>query len=150
MIAGRIACRVLLLAVIALACAACGAATPSTPSAPRPLSKRVYVERLNAAQESAPAVFADISQATRNPRRAAPHLAAIDALIAEVAALRPPKVWISEHATLLRSLRQMRAAIDVLSRAPASRTAIITTQVGRYEAARTRYEAAIRAINRSR
>ena len=145
----RRAAILVIAAFVMLVATSCGGGSDSG-DADRPLSRRVYIKRVNEAQADAPSIFVDMSQATKNPASARPHLAALDELIAALDELRPPKVWREDHRAMLEALREMRGAVDVLSRAPASRVAIVRTQVGIYTDARTRYEAAVRAINRSR
>lgn len=144
----RRAAILVIAAFVVLLATSCGPANDE--KGERPLSRRVYIERVNDAQRDAPSIFVDMSQATKNPASARPHLAALDELIAAIDALRPPSTWRDEHAAMLEALREMRTAVDVLSRAPATRVAIVRTQVELYTAARAKYEAAVRAINRSR
>lgn len=146
----RRAAILVIAAFVVLAVTACGGEDDGAKDGDRPLSRRVYIERVNDAQSDAPSIFVDMSQATKNPASARPHLAALDEVIASIDVLRPPATWRDEHTAMLDALREMRTAVDVLSRAPASRVAIVRTQVGIYADARSRYEAAVRAINRSR
>ncbi|MCW2974091.1 MAG: hypothetical protein JWN72_2364, partial [Thermoleophilia bacterium] len=137
---------VLLLVATALLAAACGGS--SDPNGP--LSKREYIERFNTQQRAASKVFEELDTATRDPAAAQSHLDEFDALIAGLRKLRPPKVWAADHETMLDALTDMRTSMGVIARAPASRTAIITTQVGIYTGAQERFQAAVRHVNATR
>lgn len=138
----------LALALAAVVLAGCGGGDGAT--AKPPLSKRIYVERFNDVQREAPSVFANVSEATRDPKAAQPHLTAFDGLIKDLDALDPPRTWRDEHRDMLTALREMRAAVDVLSRAPAGKAAIVQTQLGIYRDAESDYAAAVARVNASR
>jgi hypothetical protein len=135
-----------LVAGAVLLTAGCGSGSDTKP----PLSKRVYIERFNDVQQDAPKVFANVSEATRDPKAAQPHLDAFDRLIADLDALEPPPTWRDEHRQMLASLRTMRASIDVLSRAPAGKVAVVQTQLQRYKDAEATYGEAVEHVNASR
>ncbi|MEO6866863.1 MAG: hypothetical protein ABI200_02460 [Gaiellales bacterium] len=143
---GRLGCAAALLLVAMLMAAGCGAGAKSHP----PLSKRIYIDRFNTVQKDAPKVFANVSDATRDPAAAKPHLAAFDKLIVDLNALQPPPMWRGDHRKMLEALRTMRASIDVLSRAPAGKRAIVAAQLQRYRDAETRYGAAVEHVNATR
>jgi CHASE3 domain sensor protein len=136
----------LLLAVLALVLAGCGASGAEEGT----LSKREYIERFNTQQRDAARIFGELGTATRDPKAAQTHLDDFDALIKGLKALDPPIVWKSEHARMITALQQMRDSMAVIARAPASRTAIITTQVRLYTAAQDDFQAAVRAVNETR
>ncbi|MCW2959731.1 MAG: hypothetical protein JWM90_118 [Thermoleophilia bacterium] len=134
----------LFLLLAALLLAGCGS------DAPPQLSKRDYIERFNTLQSDASQVFADLAADASTPAAAASRLGAIDELITGVEELDPPQQWRDEHGTLLTSLRTMRESMGIISRAGASKTTIISTQVRRYTAAQRDFERAVKAINASR
>lgn len=135
-----------LLVMLAVVLAACGGS--SDPNGP--LSKREYIERFNTQQRAASKVFEEVSAATRDPAAAQSHLDEFDALIAGLRKLRPPKVWAADHAAMIDALTDMRTSMGVIARAPASRKAIITTQVGIYTGAQERFQDAVRHVNATR
>ncbi|MBC7462587.1 MAG: hypothetical protein H7287_14625 [Thermoleophilia bacterium] len=140
--------RMLLVVVVGAALLAAGCGGSSDPNGP--LSKREYIERFNTQQRAASKVFEELDTATRDPAAAQSHLDEFDALIAELRKLRPPQVWAGDHAAMVTALTDMRTSMGVIARAPASRTAIITTQVGIYTTAQQRFQAAVRHVNATR
>jgi hypothetical protein len=124
----------------------CGSGSHGT----QPLSKRVYIERLNAVQRRAAPIFANAASSTKSPATARAQLRAMDGLIADVDALRPPVVWRSEQDDILEALRTMRAATDVLARAAPSNRTAIQGQIARYRTAQEQFRAAVASINATR
>lgn len=116
----------------------------------RQLSKREFVQRFNAIQQDAAPVFEELAPAVRTPETAKARLEAFDELIRDVDTLYPPDTWRTEHRAMLASLRDMRNSLEVVSRAGASRRAVIATQVKRYDAAKGRYDHAVDEVNRTR
>jgi CHASE3 domain sensor protein len=144
-VARLLACA-LVVVIASLAVAGCGSST--SPNAT--LSKRAYIERFNTQQRAASKVFQELDAATRDPKAAQSHLNEFEALIAALGRLHPPQVWAKDHATMLDALREMRTSMGVIARAPASKTAVITTQVGIYTRAQSRFQAAVEHVNATR
>ncbi|MCW2921421.1 MAG: hypothetical protein JWL76_1295 [Thermoleophilia bacterium] len=138
----------LLLVVLVLAVGGCAS---EAKDGSRTLSKREYIAQANELQQDATKVFSALGgRLAPTPAAAKQHLAAFDELIAGYDRLHPPRDWRDEHATLLKSLRTMRQSVSIVSRASARNRRVITLQVGRYEAAQTAFEQAVRSINASR
>jgi hypothetical protein len=142
----------LLHAVLVFAVGATVAGCGSTETdGPRTLSKREYIVQANELQQDATKVFSALGgRLAPTPAAAKVHLAAFDELIAGYDKLSPPRDWRDEHATMLESLRTMRQAVSIVSRASARNRRVITLQVGRYETAQAAFEQAVRSINASR
>lgn len=130
-------------------CVACGADKGKDDSH-RPLTRKEYIRQLNQLQKQSVDIFIDVSEATVSPASARPHLASIDELIGQLRAIDPPRAWRKDHAEVIKSLVEMRDVIAVLSRVPSSKTVIVKTQIGLYQDARERYEAAVSDINQKR
>ncbi len=139
---------ILLVAAASIALAGCGAERSNEP---RTLSKREYIAQANDLQAGATKVFAALDgRLAATPAAAQVHVEAFDGLISGYEALSPPPDWRDEHAELIESLRTMRQAIVIVSRASARNRQAINTQVARFEAAQTSFEQAVRSINASR
>jgi len=130
--------------VAALVGAGCG-------GGPRTLSKREYIDRSNALQSDAAAIFEGIDgPVATTPEEAARYLKAFDELAAGFRRLRPPRDWKDEHATMIAAVEDMREAMAIVSKASARNTTVITRQLERSTAAQRRFEQAVRSINASR
>ena len=137
-----------MLVLVALVVAGCRGNADS--GAGQPLSKREYIERFNTQQRDAARIFGELGTATRDPKAAQTHLDDFDALIKGLKALDPPVVWAHEHAAMVRALQQMRDSMAVIARAPASKRAVISTQVRLYTDAQRDFQAAVRRVNETR
>lgn len=138
---------VLLLVLVSGLLAGCGSDDPAS----RTLSKREYIERSNRLQSQASTIFTSLDgRVAATPAQAKQYLDALDALAAGLEELRPPREWRDEHATMLDSVRTMRQAMAIVSKASPRNTKVITLQLGRSAQAQRDYEQAVRAINASR
>lgn len=142
--------RTLLVIALAATSVLAGCGGGDRPLEQRQLSKREFVVRLNQIQQQAGPLFEDLAPAVRTPGTAKVRLADFDELIEDVDLLWPPDTWRAEHRTMLASLRELRDTLEVISRAGASRRAVIATQVARYDAAKRRYDDAVAQINATR
>ncbi|MCW2924916.1 MAG: hypothetical protein JWM98_2320 [Thermoleophilia bacterium] len=142
--------RLVITLALVLTCgvsfAGCGSSSDD-----RALSKREYIQRGNRLQGDASKVFESLhGNLAATPAAAGAQLKAFDTLIAGYEELRPPKAWRDEHATMLRSLRAMRQSMSIVSKAPATNTAVITTQLARFNSAQRDFRQAVRDVNASR
>jgi hypothetical protein len=146
----RLAPLAAVLLCVAVAAAVLAGCASSDPSDQR-LSKRAYIEQAGALQEDAAEVFRTLDgKLPATKAQAAPRLAALDALVEGYGTLHPPRSWQDEHDQIVTALRDMRSALKIVSTLSARRRQAIATQVGRYQDAQARYDAAIRSINASR
>lgn len=129
----------------ALVVGGCGSDEPPT------LSKREYIERSNELQREASGVLTSLDgRVATTPQQAARYLEALDKLIVGLDGLDPPRDWRDEHATMLESVRTMRQAMAIVSRASPRNAAAIKSQLERSGAAQREFDEAVREINASR
>lgn len=150
-LAARIAIAASLLVACMVLASGCGMGDGAAEDGPRALSKREYIERSNELQAQAADVFAKLDgPVAATPKDAAQYLTALDELHAGLGQLNPPAAWEEHHATLVESVRIMREAMAIVSRASARNERVIKRQLQRSADAQREYEQAVQAINASR
>jgi len=142
-----LACALVLPLAVAAVASGCGMDVEES----RSLSKREYIEASNDLQADAASVFGSLDgRVAATPAQAERYLTALDQLAEGLDELDPPREWRDEHATMVESVRTMRQAMSIVSRASPRNAKVIGVQLERSSQAQRDYEQAVRDINASR
>lgn len=147
--AAALVARIACIALMGVFVAAFGVGCDADPD--RRLTKREYIQQSNDLQRSASEILGSLAgERAGKPATAEAQLVPFDELIDGYAALNPPRAWQDEHDTMVESLRVMRQAMGIVSRASPRNTAVINTQLARFTTAQDAFEQAVQDVNASR